>query len=120
MQPAHIRTEAHNTTLREQLNAERRAHTEAKRIIAGLAERIPPQIEAPSETLPRATATFTEMTAARPSDTGKGPRESSVSPREALQEPARCHAWWLVGPLVLLLIVSVALLAFSLSWRPIE
>jgi hypothetical protein len=36
-------------TLREQLEAERQAHAEARRIIAGLVERIPPQIEAPRE-----------------------------------------------------------------------
>ena len=32
--------------LREQLAAERQAHAEARRIIAGLVERIPPQLEA--------------------------------------------------------------------------
>jgi hypothetical protein len=36
-------------TLREQLQAERQAHAEARRIIAGLVERLPPQLEAPSE-----------------------------------------------------------------------
>jgi predicted nucleic acid-binding Zn-ribbon protein len=40
---------AHNGTLREQLQAERQAHAEARRIIAGLVERIPPAIEAPAE-----------------------------------------------------------------------
>jgi hypothetical protein len=39
---------AHNDTLREQLEAERRAHAEARRIIAGLVERIP-SIAAPQE-----------------------------------------------------------------------
>jgi hypothetical protein len=39
---------AHNGTLREQLEAERQAHAEARRIIAGLVERIP-AIEAPQE-----------------------------------------------------------------------
>ena len=39
---------AHNDTLREQLKAERQAHAEARRIIAGLVERIP-AIEAPQE-----------------------------------------------------------------------
>jgi hypothetical protein len=39
---------AHNDTLREQLEAERQAHAEARRIIAGLVERIP-AIEAPPE-----------------------------------------------------------------------
>ncbi len=36
-------------TLKEQLEAERQAHAEARRIIAGLVERIPPAIEAPRE-----------------------------------------------------------------------
>jgi hypothetical protein len=40
---------AHNDTLREQLEAERQAHAEARRIIAGLVERIP-AIGAPQET----------------------------------------------------------------------
>jgi hypothetical protein len=39
---------AHNDTLREQLEAERQAHAEARRIIAGLVERIP-AISAPQE-----------------------------------------------------------------------
>jgi hypothetical protein len=39
---------AHNDTLREQLEAERQAHAEARRIIAGLVERIP-SIAAPQE-----------------------------------------------------------------------
>jgi transposase-like protein len=39
---------AHNATLREQIEAERQAHAEARRIIAGLVERIP-AIEAPQE-----------------------------------------------------------------------
>src|SRR5829696_2992575 len=39
---------AHNDTLREQLEAERQAHAEARRIIAGLVERIP-AIAAPQE-----------------------------------------------------------------------
>src|SRR5829696_4611965 len=41
---------AHNDTLREQLESERQAHGEARRIIAGLVESIP-AIKAPSEAL---------------------------------------------------------------------
>lgn len=40
---------AHNATLREQLEAERQAHAEARRLLAAALERIPPQLEAPSE-----------------------------------------------------------------------
>jgi hypothetical protein len=36
-------------TLREQLEAERQAHAEARRLLMAALERIPPQIEAPSE-----------------------------------------------------------------------
>ncbi len=37
---------AHNDTLREQLEAERQAHAEARRLLAATLERIPPQLEA--------------------------------------------------------------------------
>jgi hypothetical protein len=36
--------------LREQLQAERQAHSEARRLLAAALERIPPQLEAPQET----------------------------------------------------------------------
>src|SRR5215207_7950836 len=36
--------------LREQLQAERQAHSEARRLLAAALERIPPQLEAPTET----------------------------------------------------------------------
>jgi excisionase family DNA binding protein len=41
---------SHNAVLREQLDAERRAHAEARRIIAELVERVPPAIGAPEST----------------------------------------------------------------------
>jgi hypothetical protein len=37
------------TTLRDQLEAERQAHAEARRLLMAALERIPPQIEAPQE-----------------------------------------------------------------------
>ncbi len=40
---------AHNDTLREQLEAERQAHAEARRLLMAALERIPPQLEAPRE-----------------------------------------------------------------------
>jgi hypothetical protein len=40
---------AHNDTLREQLEAERQGHAEARRLLADALERIPPQLEAPQE-----------------------------------------------------------------------
>jgi hypothetical protein len=47
----HDRTSELIATLREQLEAERQAHAEARRIIAGLVERIP-AIEAPASPEP--------------------------------------------------------------------
>ncbi len=60
-------------TLQEQLAAERQAHAEARRIIAGLVERIPPQIEAPGES---ESAGPTET----PTDAGEGPQRPSERP----------------------------------------
>ena len=54
---------AHNETLREQLEAERQAHAEARRLLAAALERIPPQIEPSRETpseAPEARATPSE------------------------------------------------------------
>ncbi len=48
-EPTEDRTAELIDTLREQLQAERQAHAEARRIIAGLVERIPPAMEAPAE-----------------------------------------------------------------------
>jgi hypothetical protein len=63
--------------LREQLAAERQAHAEARRIIAGLVERLPPQLEAPSEAR---ESTQTERAEPRPDSAGA-------------QEGAR-RPWW--------------------------
>jgi hypothetical protein len=67
--------------LREQLEAERQAHAEARRIIAGLVERIP-AIEAPSET-PEAYEKAEEQQ-------GRGETHSATEgPQEGVQRP-----WW--------------------------
>ena len=57
-------------TLREQLQAERQAHAEARRLLAAALERIPPQLEAPSE--------------ARESDVRPGPTDELGEVREEL------------------------------------
>jgi hypothetical protein len=62
--------------LREQLQAERQAHAEARRIIAGLVERIP-QLEAPRET-PDADETVAEA------PEGAGPHPEAGEAREEL------------------------------------
>jgi len=72
---------AHNDTLREQLEAERQAHAEARRIIAGLVERIP-AIEAPAET-PEAAGTAEE-------ERGRGaPHSATGESQGGVQRP-----WW--------------------------
>jgi len=68
-------------TLREQLQAERQAHAEARRIIAGLVERIP-AIEAPAET----------PEAPDPGEEQQGraqPRPDTPGPQGGVQRP-----WW--------------------------
>ena len=68
-------------TLREQLEAERQAHAEARRIIAGLVERIP-AIEAPSE--------------ARGSPETVEPveQEPGGADRPGPERPVERHPWW--------------------------
>jgi transposase-like protein len=70
---------AHNATLREQLEAERQAHAEARRIIAGLVERVP-AIEASPEAPESPTG---------PAE-GPTPTESAGVPQEGTERPS----WW--------------------------
>lgn len=73
-------------TLREQLQAERQAHAEARRIIAGLVERIPPAIEAPSQ------GSESPVSDAGASD-GTSPRPATEGAHEAAQGPIE-RPWW--------------------------
>jgi hypothetical protein len=68
-------------TLRDQLEAERQAHAEARRIIAGLVERIP-AIAAPAET-PEASETSEEQ------QVRGQPRSDAPGAQEGVQRP-----WW--------------------------
>jgi hypothetical protein len=68
-------------TLREQLQAERQAHAEARRIIAGLVERIP-AIEAPQE------ATESPETVEEEPERA-GPHSDAPGGQESVQRP-----WW--------------------------
>src|SRR5687768_4608724 len=68
-------------TLREQLQAERQAHAEARRIIAGLVERIP-AIEAPQEASEASETVEEEPERAEP-------RPDKVESQETVQRP-----WW--------------------------
>lgn len=68
--------------LRDQLEAERQGHAEARRIIAGLVERIPPAIEPPREP-PGASGTPQE----EPEEAE--PRSGTPGPQAGAQRP-----WW--------------------------
>ncbi len=69
---------AHNGTLREQLEAERQAHAEARRLLAATLERIPPQLEARES----------PQTVEDASD-GASPRPATEGPQAGAQRP-----WW--------------------------
>jgi hypothetical protein len=64
---------AHNATLREQLEAERQGHAEARRLLLRALERIPPAIEAPESPEPRSSS-------ATPPDAGAEAQEASETP----------------------------------------
>jgi len=70
-------TERLISTLQEQLRLEREAHAEARRIIAGLVERIP-ALEAPQE----------GESVAAPRAEQRGPPESEA------EEPGEARPWW--------------------------
>ena len=65
-------------TLREQLQAERQAHAEARRIIAGLVERIP-QLEAPTD-------------APQSPEPGEGQQGTGDAPQQP--QAATSRPWW--------------------------
>ena len=73
---------AHNATLREQLEAERQAHAEARRIIGGLVQRIP-ELEPPRE-----ARESPETAAEAPGDAE--PRSGTPGPQEGAQQ----RSWW--------------------------
>ena len=68
--------------LRDQLEAERQAHAEARRLLMAALERIPPQLEAPSE--PRETPQTVEEEPER-----AGPRPATGEAQGGVQRP-----WW--------------------------
>ena len=74
---------AHNDTLREQLEAERQGHAEARRIIAGLVERIP-AIEAPASPEPPEIPETSEEQQGR-----DAPHSATGGAQEGVQRP-----WW--------------------------
>jgi hypothetical protein len=74
---------AHNGTLREQLEAERQAHAEARRVIAGLVERIP-AIEVPQEVSEISETIEEDPERAEPRPAASGPQTlQGRSPRDS-------------------------------------
>jgi hypothetical protein len=70
-------------TLRDQLEAERQAHAEARRLIMAALERIPPQLEAPQEA--------TEAAETVEEQQGRGePYSDAPGAPEAVQR----RSWW--------------------------
>jgi hypothetical protein len=67
-------------TLREQLEAERQAHAEARRLLAAALERIPPQLEAPQEATGGAERGEEEPERAEPNSATGGAQESVQRP----------------------------------------
>jgi len=70
---------AHNDTLREQLEAERQGHAEARRLLLEALAKIPPAIEAPQEA----------SEAAETGGQGRGQHSATVESQESVQRP-----WW--------------------------
>jgi CelD/BcsL family acetyltransferase involved in cellulose biosynthesis len=79
---------AHNATLQAQLEAERQAHAEARRLLMAALERIPPAIEPPSEPResPETATNASEGVEPRPST------EGAHSEAEGAQ--LRSRRWW--------------------------
>ena len=69
--------------LNEQLQAERQAHVEARRLLAGALDRIPPQLEAPRESSEASERVVEEQERAHK------PRSSTAGPQEGAERP-----WW--------------------------
>jgi hypothetical protein len=72
--------------LREQLKAERQAHSEARRLLAAALERIPPQLEAPQETRESSQTVEEEGERVEQQPRAPGPQESVQSPQS--------RSWW--------------------------
>jgi hypothetical protein len=66
--------------LRQQLEAERQGHAEARRLLAAALERIPPQLEAPHEEPPESSTAPPDYQEPRPAQ--EGAQESTERPQE--------------------------------------
>jgi hypothetical protein len=92
--------------LRDQLEAERQAHAESRRLLMAALERIPPQLAAPQEPTEAAeTADEPEWTEPRPAAGGRA-QEDAAGPQQRgrWREPVDKLPWW---PYVLGLVAMV-------------
>jgi hypothetical protein len=78
-------TEELIATLREQLDLERQAHAEARRLLAAALERIPPAIDAPASPEARESTETVES---------PGPRERPFTDEERTQKGTQRRSWW--------------------------
>jgi hypothetical protein len=103
----HDRTNELIATLREQLQAERAAHGESRRLLAAALERIPPQIEAPSDERESPTAATPQPGRVEPQPAVESMRAQESNemampsagggpqPRDQRgQTPAEPRSWW--------------------------
>ena len=90
---------AHNDTLREQLESERQAHAEARRIIAGLVERLP-AIEAPQEASEASETVNEEPERAEPRLRTAVRQDAAVRP--SVDDPPRLR-WHVAGVILSML-----------------
>src|SRR5829696_4725672 len=68
-------------SLERQLEQEREANSEHRRLLAAALERIPPQLEAPAESAPGARQAPDSATEGEGGGTGRGQSDSATSPR---------------------------------------
>ena len=83
--------------LNEQLQAERQAHAEARRLLAEALDRIPPQLEAPRVSSEASESVVEEQERAQPRSSTAGPQEGAERPRDTAEFPMRgslARPWW--------------------------
>ena len=108
-------TERAQSTLEEELAEANRRREEAEQELEELRRRPPTTNAAGSREPPDSPLTATEgAVEPMPSEPSEGAHTSSERAQESLREPAGRTPWRLVALLVLLLVVSVAFLAFFL------
>jgi hypothetical protein len=86
--------------LHEQLQAEKQAHAEARRLLAGALDRIPPQLETPRESSEASESVVEDCGGAgegTPRSSTAGPQEGAERPRDTAEFPMRgslARPWW--------------------------